>query len=190
MPVSPLITATAEAQRRILARIPRRVRPSRTREPERFEGSRYAPFYNDDGSLWFIMDMDEPTKRVVLPPEYGPPLPFWLHVDRWAERDPHKSRTVYFIGDPAVAIKIGFTCSLQSRFRDIQAHSPIKLETLATRKGGEHTEGAYHSEYGAHRLHGEWFAPHPDILAEIERLRSHAPEQSGMPTSGRGDRRE
>ena len=25
--------------------------------------------------------------------------------------------------------------------------------------------GAYH-----HALHGEWFAPHPDILAEIERL--------------------
>lgn len=24
----------------------------------------------------------------------------------------------------------------------------------------------------AHRLHGEWFAPHPDILAEIDRLKS------------------
>ena len=23
---------------------------------------------------------------------------------------------------------------------------------------------------GAHRMYGEWFAPHPDILAEIDRL--------------------
>jgi len=32
-------------------------------------------------------------------------------------------------------------------------------------------ERAYHRQFAAHRLHGEWFAPHPDILAEIDRLK-------------------
>lgn len=31
-------------------------------------------------------------------------------------------------------------------------------------------ERAYHAMFKAHRLHGEWFEPHPDILAEIARL--------------------
>lgn len=37
-------------------------------------------------------------------------------------------------------------------------------------------ERDYHARFAAHRLRGEWFAPHPDILAEIEHLNggSHA----------------
>lgn len=34
----------------------------------------------------------------------------------------------------------------------------------------------YHLRFAAHRHgKGEWFSPHPDILAEIERLNGKAP---------------
>ena len=78
---------------------------------------------------------------------------------------------VYFIRGAGGAIKIGFTVrSVKERTIEYQAGSPVPLTLLATREGWQTLEAEYHRHFAAHRLHGEWFAPHPDILAEITRL--------------------
>lgn len=78
--------------------------------------------------------------------------------------------SVYFVGC-SHSIKIGSAINVGKRFTDLQACSPIPIEILATTSGGMKQERAYHRQFAAHRLHGEWFAPHPDILAEIDRLK-------------------
>lgn len=80
---------------------------------------------------------------------------------------------VYFIGCEQ-AIKIGVAKCVNKRFATLQTHSPSKLEVLAVIEGGRKEEREYHARFAAHRLHGEWFAPHPDILAEITRLTTPA----------------
>lgn len=87
-----------------------------------------------------------------------------------------KRRFVYFVGGDQGAIKIGFAKSPDDRLREIQVGSPIPLSILALVEGGPKLEKGYHRRFAAHRLHGEWFAPHPDILAEIERLTPKRPE--------------
>jgi hypothetical protein len=52
----------------------------------------------------------------------------------------------------------------------MQMGSPVRLSILALTTGARDVERSYHERFAAHRLHGEWFAPHPDILAEIDRL--------------------
>jgi len=44
-------------------------------------------------------------------------------------------------------------------------------DLLVTRRGHD-WERAYHMAFEPWRFCGEWFAPHPDILAEIDRLKS------------------
>lgn len=81
-------------------------------------------------------------------------------------------RWTYFIGCRSSAIKIGAAGCVKSRLKILQAHSPLKIKVLAKVQSGESLEGAYHSWFAEHRLHNEWFAPHPDILAEIARLQA------------------
>ncbi len=77
--------------------------------------------------------------------------------------------SVYFIGCEQ-AIKIGVAKRVESRLATIQTHCPLKVAVLAVVEGTRALEQEYHSRFAAHRLHGEWFAPHPDLLAEIARL--------------------
>ena len=78
---------------------------------------------------------------------------------------------VYFIQGAGGAIKIGFTQQrISERLKCIQNGSPVKLVVLALRQASKECERVYHRRFKAHRLHGEWFSPHHDILAEIERL--------------------
>lgn len=77
---------------------------------------------------------------------------------------------VYFIRGDVGGIKIGASHDPQGRLVDFQRCSPIPIALVATAPGGYDLEREYHKRFAAHRLHGEWFAPHPDILAEIERL--------------------
>jgi hypothetical protein len=83
-----------------------------------------------------------------------------------------QSDKVYFVGGDVGAIKIGLARDVEKRLAEIQAHSPIPVSALAITEGGRGVELAYHRQFAAHRLHGEWFERHPDILAEIERLSS------------------
>lgn len=76
---------------------------------------------------------------------------------------------VYFIRSPQ-GIKIGMSNNPEGRLRVLQTGHTEPLELLAFTEGGKDLEREYHTRFAAHRLAGEWFAPHPDILAEIERV--------------------
>jgi hypothetical protein len=146
------------------------------------------PIYKATGKLWFIIGPNGETLR--LPPleqEPEPPFDFDAHI-AWLHELAAKSKShgkCYFIGADDGAIKIGFSIDPARRLRDIQACSPIVVDILAVREGGEAREAAYHVQFAEHRLHGEWFARHPDILAEIARLNDQAPHPPAF-TGGTG----
>jgi hypothetical protein len=77
---------------------------------------------------------------------------------------------VYFVGGDVGGIKIGTAREPSRRLADLQCGSPVRLAILAVVSGTHELELEYHRRFAAHRLHGEWFERHPDILAEIERL--------------------
>lgn len=98
------------------------------------------------------------------------PIPFY-DLDRMhAAADSDHRGVCYFIGGDSGAIKIGFSTDLKARFASIQACSPVLLSVLATAPGGKTREEAYHLQFADDRLHGEWFARTPALLAEIARL--------------------
>jgi hypothetical protein len=78
--------------------------------------------------------------------------------------------TIYFIGPEDGPIKIGWASRLKFRLRDLELANAFPLVVWATVEGPVKLEREYHKQFKAHRLHGEWFARHPDILAEIARL--------------------
>lgn len=80
------------------------------------------------------------------------------------------SECVYFVraADGEGPIKIGYTSDFDTRAASLQAMSPVALVTLATIDGDRMLELALHRHFAEHRQHGEWFAPHSDILAYIE----------------------
>jgi Meiotically up-regulated gene 113 len=127
----------------------------------------HLPIYDSDGILQCILLKD--YKREVRPVREGPCQPFWVFAHRQAD-EIDRFGYCYFIGGDHGAIKIGHTVNVADRLRTIQSHSPIPLKVLAVVKGSEPRESAYHHQFAEHRLHGEWFSRHPDILAEIERL--------------------
>jgi hypothetical protein len=95
----------------------------------------------------------------------------WGHIGRVALENFRLDQTcIYFIGPAEGPIKIGLTNAPLNRVRDFQIGSPVILKIHALTYGALPEEQAYHARFAAHRLHGEWFAPHPDILAEITRL--------------------
>lgn len=95
-------------------------------------------------------------------------------LDRVSRRNMARSKepksVVYFIGSEGGPIKIGCALNVNNRLAALQCASPVRLAILATTPGRTKVERAYHARFAAHRLHGEWFAPHPDILTEIEHL--------------------
>lgn len=91
--------------------------------------------------------------------------------ESYLPRPQPKECTIYFIGPADGPIKIGFATRLEFRLRDLRLANAYPLHVWATVKGPPSIERDYHKRFAAHRLHGEWFERHPDILAEIERLR-------------------
>jgi len=83
---------------------------------------------------------------------------------------PQPEGYTYFVSDGVGPIKIGFAMNVKTRLKALSTGSPVKLKVLATRRGPARVERFYHKRFAAHRLHGEWFSRHPDILAEIDRL--------------------
>ena len=82
--------------------------------------------------------------------------------------------TIYFLGPTDGPIKIGWASRLQYRLRALELANAFPLHVWATVEAEITLEREYHKRFAAHRLHGEWFERHPDILAEIERLASRA----------------
>lgn len=83
--------------------------------------------------------------------------------------------SVYFIAAVGGPIKIGLAVNPLDRLRSLQTAHPKKLRLLATVPGDHRAEAAYHQRFATHRLQGEWFAPHAEILDEIRRIRSNRP---------------
>ncbi len=73
---------------------------------------------------------------------------------------------VYFL-EGADRIKIGTTCNLNERIRDIQAMSPIALTLLGAWEGGHSLEAHIHRLFADDRTHGEWFTSTPGLLEYI-----------------------
>ena len=80
---------------------------------------------------------------------------------------------IYFVsygeGGP---IKVGFTSNFDYRIKGLQTACPYPLVVLARVDGKVIAEREYHRRWAEHKLLGEWFEPHPDILAEIDRLQT------------------
>lgn len=79
---------------------------------------------------------------------------------------------VYFVrSEKTHAIKIGFTAGkIEDRLSALQTAHPYKLQVLATCRGSREHEKALHERFGCLRLEGEWFEPHPDLMAFISVL--------------------
>lgn len=67
-------------------------------------------------------------------------------------------------------IKIGCSNDVRRRIEQMSNWSPVPLEALVAVPGSPTHEHALHRRFAHLRLHGEWFAPHPDLLAHIETL--------------------
>lgn len=93
---------------------------------------------------------------------------------------------IYFIqAKSGGLVKIGFAKDPATRLRDMQSGCPIPLAILATCRGGQMHEGSVHYRFRAHRAHGEWFAPVPELLAFVAEVRAGAePFADGIPTWG------
>lgn len=74
---------------------------------------------------------------------------------------------VYFIQSGiAGPIKIGYTAtSVEKRVASLQTAHPEELRVLAIIVGGRDVEAGFHERFALFRKAGEWFEPHPEILA-------------------------
>lgn len=79
---------------------------------------------------------------------------------------------VYFMRHDQI-IKIGYSKNPRKR-----AAALASAEILATEPGGVERESELHSRFRAHRLHGEWFTPAPELLDYIDELRA----KTGLPS--------
>lgn len=118
-------------------------------------------FAHPDGRHWFRIEYIDGMWEAIWPEE-GPRR-------EYSDRIPKVSQ-VYFIGPKRGPVKIGeATCPLH-RLRSLQCGNHEQLYVLATCSGGQAAEREYHRRFASARLHGEWFAPTPEIEAEIARL--------------------
>ncbi len=86
-----------------------------------------------------------------------------MSVDRF-----NSYHVVYFIlATESGRIKIGTTKCIASRFQTLQNASSEPLRILATVPGDYRHEAEIHDTFRASRLHREWFAPSPELLAYI-----------------------
>lgn len=118
-----------------------------------------------DGRLHYTLQYLDGEWRRVDPPE-----PVKLPLRSIPLSAVFPKRFIYFIGADSGPVKIGYSVNPKVRMRQLQAASPRRLKILAQVIGEPEDERAYHARFAAHRLHGEWFERHPDILAEIDRL--------------------
>jgi hypothetical protein len=75
---------------------------------------------------------------------------------------------IYFIqAGESGPIKIGVSLQVDKRLEGLRTSSPVCLRLLATKPGEQVDEWLLHKKLASHRLHGEWFDPHEDVLAEV-----------------------
>lgn len=75
---------------------------------------------------------------------------------------------IYFIQAEGIGhVKIGYTDGddVSDRAAALQTGSPVPLRVLGTILGTLEDEKNLHRRFAAHRVHGEWFKPVPELLA-------------------------
>lgn len=101
---------------------------------------------------------------------------------RWTEKDENgtyryvfhplvSSRVVYYLERSDGAVKIGTTCHLRTRRRQLaRAYGPLSL--IAWEFGSYNLEQRRHSEFSQYRKRdSEWFAPSASLAKHVEALR-------------------
>ena len=68
-------------------------------------------------------------------------------------------------------IKIGKSVNVKTRLSGLQTSTPYELEVLFVIPAKPRYEALAHSKYKKHRIRGEWFKPHKDIIDDIEFLK-------------------
>lgn len=102
----------------------------------------------DDRAYWLSEDLEDAL--IALP-----------YVDG-TRADFTPSRRVYFVGaKPADLIKVGIANNVETRVRDLEMGSPVRLYIYASVKGTHLDEGAFHIALREHRERGEWFRRGP-----------------------------
>jgi hypothetical protein len=86
-----------------------------------------------------------------------------------------RGSVVYFLrGSVTGRIKIGWSSDLEMRITGIQTGSE-PVEVLCTLPGSRTLEGHLHEKFDEHRVHGEWFNPHDEILQFVEQVNTFGP---------------
>lgn len=80
---------------------------------------------------------------------------------------------VYFIGGDEGPIKIGRSNFVERRLVALQTGAWTKLRVLAKIDERMLSERTMHNKFKAHRLQGEWFVRHPDILEKIDTINAN-----------------
>jgi hypothetical protein len=70
------------------------------------------------------------------------------------------------LNDQTVAIKIGHSLHPQRRVKDMASANPFPLTIITYWPVKHYTDEALlHDQFAQHKISGEWFKPHPEILA-------------------------
>lgn len=90
---------------------------------------------------------------------------------------------VYFIqADENGPIKIGFTADdPKRRLSQLQTGNASALKLLGAIKGTAVQERQFHTALSEWRLQGEWFEPHPTVLATVQNALSAEEQQHAVP---------
>jgi hypothetical protein len=84
---------------------------------------------------------------------------------------------VYFVQRLDGLIKIGYSSFVAVRAQGLASeHGTLKL--LAVIDGRLVTERAHHALFAQHRVTGEWFAPHQELLDYVATLSSSEPPRT------------
>lgn len=78
-----------------------------------------------------------------------------------------RALTIYVVR-AGEALKIGITSDISRRLKALRNASAHAVELLASFPGNRWMEEELHQRFATHRLRGEWFAAHPDLLAWVE----------------------
>lgn len=85
---------------------------------------------------------------------------------------------VYFIqsGENG-AVKIGYAVDPERRLKLLQIGTPASLRIIRTIEGDRLTESAAHKRFAEHRITGEWFRYHQDMMTAT--FAERAPKSTG-----------
>lgn len=81
-----------------------------------------------------------------------------------------ESRVYFILNTERNTLKIGWTRSVDRRFRHIQTASSDKLELLGHIEGDKATEAQFHEQFAVHRCNGEWFDYVDEVRGTVEKL--------------------